>query len=449
MSNSYSFEVINIKGKAYIRTYGCQQNFADSEKICGILTLLGYTIVYNDDDVDLMIFNTCAIRENAKDRIFGNIGALKHKKLKNPKLRIVICGCLTQQRDIAEKVKKTFPFVDLILGTNQLNSLPELLAGLFNGSKHGVILSDEDEPIAENLPVVRDSKYKANISIMYGCDNYCTYCIVPYVRGRERSRSAAKIMEEVKSFYYEGCREFLLLGQNVNSYGKGTDVNFNRLINYIDNIPGDFIINFMTSHPKDLTKELIDTIADSKKISYRLHLPVQSGSDRILEAMNRGYTRREYLELINYAKSRIPGLSLTTDIIVGFPGEDYADFSETISLMKEARFDSAYTFIYSKRPGTKAAELPDYVSEEQKSIWFRELLSVQSKIGEAALNGYVGQTLRIFCTGKGRSDEKLLTGKSRNGFIVDFPGNDEKIGSFVNIKIIRALNWALIGEEIK
>ena len=411
---------------------------------------MGYIIADDIDNADLIIFNTCAVRENAHDRVFGNVGALKHKKAKNKDLKIIISGCLTQQRDVAEKLKKTFPFIDLVIGTNQLNSLSALL----EQNSRGVVIGDAGEEIAEDIPTIRDSKYKANISIMYGCDNYCTYCIVPYVRGRERSRPASAIIKELKDFYSDGCREFLLLGQNVNSYGKTNGESFSELLKMIDVIDGEFIVNFMTSHPKDCTKELIDTIANSTKISRHLHLPVQSGSNRILKLMNRGYTREQYIELCEYAKEQISGLSLTTDIIVGFPGEEYDDFKETLALMEQLKFDSAYTFIYSKRPGTKAATFPDYISDEQKGIWFRELLDVQSKIGDAALKKYIGKTVRVFCSENGRSNSNLLSGKSSNNLIVDFAradkacANEEKIGKFANVKVTSALKWALIGEEI-
>ena len=431
---------------ACTHSYGCQQNVSDGEKINGMLAQMGFDFTDDPEKADLVLYNTCAVRENAENRVFGNVGALKHCKERNPDMIIAVCGCMVQQEQVAERFRQKYPFVDMVFGTHVLHRFPELLYTIYEKGKRIFCLPQSDGVIAEHLPVKRDSKIKASVPIMYGCNNFCTYCIVPFVRGRERSREPNEIISEVKGLIESGYKEILLLGQNVNSYGTGTEVGFAELLRRLDNLDGEFRISFMTSHPKDCTHELIDVIADSRHISWHLHLPVQCGSDRILKLMNRHYDIAHYRELVEYARGRIAGLQLTTDIIVGFPGETYEDFTETLNLMKEVRFDSAFTFIYSKRTGTKAAEMDDPVSEEEKGRWFRELLEVQGKSGEEAYKSYVGQTLRVLCEGRGRTDEKMLTGKSRQNIIVDFNGNDSLIGQFVDVKITKALNWALLGE---
>ena len=431
---------------ACTHSYGCQQNVSDGEKINGMLAQMGFDFTDDPEKADLVLYNTCAVRENAENRVFGNVGALKHCKERNHDMIIAVCGCMVQQEQVAERFRQKYPFVDMVFGTHVLHRFPELLYTIYEKGKRIFCLPQSDGVIAEHLPVKRDSKIKASVPIMYGCNNFCTYCIVPFVRGRERSREPNEIISEVKGLIDSGYKEILLLGQNVNSYGKGTEVGFAELLRRLDSLDGEFRISFMTSHPKDCTHELIDVIADSRHISWHLHLPVQCGSDRILKLMNRHYDIAHYRELVEYARSRIAGLQLTTDIIVGFPGETYEDFTETLNLMKEVRFDSAFTFIYSKRTGTKAAEMDDPVSEEEKGRWFRELLEVQGKSGEEAYSSYVGQTLRVLCEGRGRTDEKMLTGKSRQNIIVDFNGNDSLIGQFVDVKITKALNWALLGE---
>lgn len=431
---------------AYTHSYGCQQNVSDGEKINGMLAQMGYGFTDNPDEADLVLYNTCAVRENAENRVFGNVGALKHCKERNPNMIIAVCGCMVQQKQIAERFKQRYPFVDMVFGTHVLHRFPELLYSVFEKGKRIFCLPESDGVIAENLPVKRDSKIKASVPIMYGCNNFCTYCIVPFVRGRERSRAPEEIISEVTELVKSGYKEILLLGQNVNSYGKGTEVGFSELLRRLDSIDGEYKISFMTSHPKDCTHELIDVIADSRHISWHLHLPVQCGSDRVLKLMNRHYDTAHYRELVEYARKRIPELQLTTDIIVGFPGETYEDFTQTLDLMREVRFDSAFTFIYSKREGTKAAEMDDPISEEEKGKWFRELLDVQGKSGEDAYKAYIGKTLRVLCEGRGRTDEKLLTGKSRQNIIVDFNGDDSLIGQFVDVKITKALNWALLGD---
>ncbi len=368
--------------KAFIHTYGCQGNVADSEHIKGMLVEMGYELCEKVDDADLILYNTCAIREHAEDRVFGNVGALKKLKSEKPHLLIALCGCMMQQAHIAEKIKKSYPFVSLVFGTHVVHKLPELISKTLTGGKRVFCIDESDGVIAEGLPYSRDSGENAWISIMYGCNNFCSYCIVPHVRGRERSRKPEVILEEARQLISEGYKKITLLGQNVNSYGKGCDFNMNfaELIRRLDEIDGDFCFDFMTSHPRDCSFELIDVLSESKHFCGHLHLPVQSGNNRILKEMNRHYTREHYLELVNYAKEKIPGLDLTTDIIVGFPGETYEEFLDTVSLVKEVEYGSMFTFIYSARKGTPAAVMPDPFSKEEKTKWIMELLRVQEEI---------------------------------------------------------------------
>ncbi len=368
--------------KAFIHTYGCQGNVADSEHIKGMLVEMGYELCEKVEDADLILYNTCAIREHAEDRVFGNVGALKKLKSEKPHLIIALCGCMMQQSHIAEKIKKSYPFVSLVFGTHVVHKLPELLSKTLEGKKRVFCIDESDGVIAEGLPYSRDSGENAWISIMYGCNNFCSYCIVPHVRGRERSRNPEVILAEAKQLIGEGYKKITLLGQNVNSYGKGCDfnVNFAELIRRIDEIEGDYTFDFMTSHPRDCSFELIDVLSESKHFCGHLHLPVQSGNNRILKEMNRHYTREHYLELVNYAKKKIPNVDLTTDIIVGFPGETYEEFLDTVSLVKEVEYGSMFTFIYSARKGTPAAEMPDPFTKEEKTKWFMELLKVQEEI---------------------------------------------------------------------
>lgn len=440
--------VFEKKPLAFVHSYGCQQNVSDGEKIKGMLREMGYALTDEQEKADFILFNTCAVRENAEERVFGNVGALKNLKRKNPALIVAICGCMVQQEPVAKRLQKTFPFVDIIFGTHVLHTFPQLLFSALAGGGRVLDITGSDGVIAEGLPVSRDNSFKASVPIMYGCNNFCTYCVVPLVRGRERSRKPEDILCEVEGLLESGYREITLLGQNVNSYGKGTDVDFPELLRRIDALEGEFRLCFMTSHPRDCTRELIDAIADSRHVSHRLHLPVQCGSDRVLKLMNRHYTRAQYLELVSYARTKIHDLSLTTDIIVGFPGETRADFEETMSLLREVRFDSAFTFIYSPRLGTKAAEMEDPVSAEEKGRWFRELLKVQSECGGKSYEPYVGQTLRVLCDGRGRTSDEYFTGKSRQDIIVDFDGDEGLIGSFADVKIEKALPWALIGKRV-
>ncbi len=372
--------------QAFIHTYGCQGNVADSEHIKGMLIEMGYALTDEIESADFILYNTCAIREHAEDRVFGNVGAIKKLKKDNPELIIALCGCMMQQSHIADKIKNSYPFVNLVFGTHVTHKLPELMFRLLTGKKRVFCIEESDGVIAEGLPSSRDSGENAWLPIMYGCNNFCSYCIVPHVRGRERSREPDVVIDEAKQLIAEGYKKITLLGQNVNSYGKGCDFNvqFPELVRRLDALEGDFEFDFMTSHPRDCSFELIDVLAESKHFCGHLHLPVQSGNDRVLKEMNRHYDRKRYLELVNYAKERIPGVDLTTDIIVGFPGETYEEFLDTVSLVKEVEYGSMFTFIYSPRKGTPAAEMPDPISKAEKTKWFMELLKVQEDIATKA-----------------------------------------------------------------
>ncbi len=368
--------------KAFVHTYGCQGNVADSEQIKGMLVEMGYELTDYVEDADFILYNTCAIREHAEDRVFGNVGAIKKLKKSNPDLIIALCGCMMQQQHIADKIKASYPFVNLVFGTHVTHRLPELVYSVFKNKKRVFCIEESDGVIAEGLPKSKDSGENAWLPIMYGCNNFCSYCIVPHVRGRERSRKPQDIICEANELINEGYKKITLLGQNVNSYGKNCDFNcsFSDLIKEIDKIEGDFTFDFMTSHPRDCSFELIDVLSECKHFCGHLHLPVQSGNNRILKEMNRHYTREKYLSLVNYAKEKIPDVDLTTDIIVGFPGETYEEFLDTVSLVKEVRYGSMFTFIYSARKGTPAASMPDPFTKEEKSKWFTELLKVQEEI---------------------------------------------------------------------
>ncbi len=442
--------LLNAKNKvplAFVKTYGCQQNVSDGEKIKGILSLIGYEFTNIEEDADLIIFNTCAIREHAEDRVFGNIGALKYIKKKYPSTIIAMCGCMMEQKHIEDKIKTSFPFVDLVFGTNRLHKLPELLYTVVNSKSRVFECGLDDNKIIEGIPIRRDKRFKAWLPIMYGCDNFCSYCIVPYVRGRERSRRPEDILDEATKIINNGYKDITLLGQNVNSYGKNLDedINFAQLLNRIDSIPGDYRIRFMTSHPKDATKELIDTISESEHICHHLHLPFQSGSNKILRLMNRKYTVDKYLNIINYAKSKMPDVSITSDIIVGFPGETYDDFCKTIELVEEVRFTSLFTFIYSPRIGTPAAEMNDPIPYEKKVKWFQELLKVQEGIAARNCRDMVGKTYRVLVE---ESKGNKLMSRTGGNVIVEFEGASDLVGSFKNVKITEARNWILKGQMI-
>lgn len=440
------------KPKACVITYGCQQNVADSEKIKGMLELMGYDFTENRLEAKLIVFNTCAVREHAEDRVFGNVGALKTYKRENPDTVIALCGCMMQQKHIADKIKQSYPFVDLVFGTHVVHCLPELLYRALTGRKRVFEIPDMDGAIAEGVPVKRDNDAKAWLPIMYGCNNFCTYCIVPYVRGRERSREKQDIINEFKQLVSEGYKEITLLGQNVNSYGKDLIpyVSFAELLRELNDLDGDFRIRFMTSHPKDCTRELIETMASCDKVAQHLHLPFQSGSNRVLKAMNRHYTREQYLELINYAKELMGDeLSITSDIIVGFPGETYDEFKETLSLVEEVKATSLFTFIYSARKGTPAAEMPDPIPAEEKSRWFKELTDLQEKISAEQMALHKGKTYKCYVYGKGKLNDNYVAARNDGNLIIEFEGDESLIGTFQNIKVVEPLTFVMRGELVK
>ena len=437
------------KPLACVVTYGCQQNVADSEHIKGMLNEMGYGFTENRTEAKLIIFNTCAVREHAEDRVFGNVGMLKSYKRENSDVIIACCGCMMQQKHIADKIKQSFPFVDLVFGTHVVYRLPELLFNALTKKKRVFELPDMDGAIAEGVPVLRDNDRKAWIPIMYGCNNFCSYCIVPYVRGRERSREAADVIAEAKELIESGYKEITLLGQNVNSYGKdlSPSVTFAQLLKSINELDGDFRIRFMTSHPRDCTKELIETMASCDKIAKHLHLPFQSGNNRVLKAMNRHYNTEKYLELINYAKELMgDALSITSDIIVGFPGETYEEFKDTLSLVEEVKFTSLFTFIYSPRKGTPAAEMEDPVAASEKGRWFRELTDLQEKISAENMKKYAEKTFKCFVYGKGKLGDNYIAARTDGNLIIEFEGDENLIGTFQNIKVTKPLTYVLKGE---
>ena len=431
---------------AYIETYGCQQNEADSERLRGILSQSGYTMIDSAENADVVVMNTCAIREHAEQRVFGNLGALTHTKRRHPRQRIFLCGCMAGQEHVVERIKKSYPHVDGVFSTHHLWQFAEILYTVLSTGKRTFYVQDEPGSIAEGLPQLRDHTLKAWVSIMYGCNNFCTYCIVPYVRGRERSRKSEDILQECRKLIESGTKEITLLGQNVNSYGKDLDENidFSDLLKKIAEIPGDFLIRFMTSHPRDAGKKLFDTMAASPKIAKQLHLPFQSGSSKVLKAMNRHYDRQQYLELIDYAKSVMPDLVLTSDVIVGFPGETEEDFEQTISLIKQVNYDALFTFIFSPRKGTPASTMEDPTPKEEKNRRFDRLCAVQNSISEQIHQKYLGKTMRCLIDG---TDQDNLTARTEGGRLVRIPCNDHTlIGSFADIKITASTTWSLVGE---
>ena len=432
--------------KAFVHTYGCQGNVADGERLKGMLEQIGYVMTDSVEEADLVLYNTCAIREHAEDRVFGNVGALKNIKAAKKDMKILLCGCMMQQERIAKKIRTSYPFVDIVFGTHVIHKLPEFLYRSLSAGKKIYELPDVDGVIVEDMPLHRDSDFKAWIPIMYGCNNFCTYCIVPYVRGRERSRDPEIIIAEAKELVANGYKEITLLGQNVNSYGKYPDYgcNFSQLLRELNAIEGDFIIRFMTSHPKDCTHELLETMAECKKVAKHLHLPFQSGSNRVLDAMNRRYTREKYLGLLEYAYSLMPDLSVTSDVIVGFPGETYEEFCETVTLVQEANFTSMFTFIFSSREGTKAATMSDPVSREEKGKWFKELLDAQEKIAAERTASMVGKTYKVLC--ESISKGGLIEGRTEGNIIIEFPADKSVIGSFREVKVTESLTWILRGE---
>lgn len=431
-------------GSYHIVTYGCQMNAHDSETLSGMLDRMGMEEARDRRDADLVIFNTCCVRENAERRALGNVIWLKQLKKEKPRLLIAVCGCMIQQPHMADRILKQYPFIDLAFGTHNLYQFPTLLKDLLEKKQRVISVSREEDLIAEGLPVKRLNDYKAYITIMYGCDNFCTYCVVPYVRGRERSRRMDDILREAESLQKSGVQEIMLLGQNVNSYGDGRD--FPKLLKALDSI-GIPRIRFMTSHPKDLSDELIDVMASGKHICNHLHLPVQSGSDDILKAMNRGYTRERYLERVLALRGAVPDIGITTDFIVGFPGETDAQFMESVSLVREIGYDSAFTFVYSPRIGTAASKMKDQVPADVSAARIQTLIKAVERSTERVHGSLVGQTEEVLVEGVSKRSKAMVSGKGRRNITLTFAGEPSDIGKLIRVKIISAAANTLRGEK--
>ena len=442
------FSARQVHPVACVDTFGCQQNVADGERLMGMLEACGFTFTQEPGQADLVILNTCAVREHAEQRVFGNLGMLTHTKKNNPDQVIVLCGCMAQEPRVSQRVKESYRHVDLVFGPQALWRFPELLYRVYEQRRRVFSVEEEDGSIAEGIPVVRERGVKAWVSVMYGCNNFCSYCIVPYVRGRERSRRPEAVVAEVRELVESGYKDITLLGQNVNSYNGGDGYDFADLLAEIDRIPGDYRIRFMSSHPKDATHKLFDTMARCTHVAKQLHLPVQSGSDRVLREMNRRYTRAQYLELVNYARSVMPGLVITSDIIIGFPGETEEEAMETVSLVDEVGYDALFTFIYSPRPGTKAAQMPDPVSRAEKQKWFDKLLEVQNARSAALHAAYVGKTVRVLCDGESDDADYPIAARTDGNRLVRLKGDASLIGRFVDVRITKSNTWALYGEPV-
>lgn len=440
---------------AYIQTFGCQQNVADSEKIAGMCVSMGYKLCNEPADADLIVVNTCAIREHAEKRALSIIGQYKHLKAKKPSLMIVVCGCMVAQEHRRNDIKFRYPYVDFIFGASSLFRLPQLIVERIEKKKRLYCPEENEYLVAEGIPAERESTFKAWVSVMYGCNNFCTYCIVPYVRGRERSRRPEDIISEVRELVKAGYKDITLLGQNVNSYGKdakgdgGEVYDFADLLADIDKIEGDYYIRFMTSHPKDASKKLIDVIASSRHIAHQFHLPMQSGSDEILKRMNRRYDTKKYMETVEYMREKISDITISSDIIVGFPGETEEDFQGTLDMLSRVKFDMVYSFIYSPRKGTPAAEMEEQIDDKIKSERFDRLLALQNEISYEKNQPLKGNVLRVLCDGRSKNNDGVFSGRSEGNKIVLFEGNDLDTGKFLDLKITRADTFALYGEKLK
>jgi tRNA-2-methylthio-N6-dimethylallyladenosine synthase len=437
------------KLKAFIQTFGCQQNEADSEKLAGMAVAMGYEPAGTPDGASLIIVNTCAIRQHAEEKALSVIGQFKHIKSRDPSVLIAVCGCMVSQEHRKSEIKHSYPYVDIVFGTSSIHRLPELVFKRLSGGGRLFCPEESRTCIAENIPVKRESPFHAWVSVMYGCNNFCSYCIVPYVRGRERSRRPQDILKEVRELAASGCKDITLLGQNVNSYGKdlGTGYDFADLIRDISDIEGDFCLRFMTSHPKDATQKLIDVLAASGKAAHHFHLPLQSGSDRILNAMNRHYDREKYLSTVGYMRKMIPDIALTTDIIVGFPGETDEDFEDTLDMLRKVRFDMIFSFIYSPRKGTPAALMENQIPEDVKSRRFARLLEVQNAISAEINEKMLDSVVRVLCDGVSKTDPSVMSGRTEGNKIVFFEGSPDDAGKFINIKIDRTEAFALYGHK--
>ena len=435
---------------AMVDTFGCQQNVADSQHIMGMLEAMGFGFTDDPARAAVVVLNTCAIRDHAEKRVYGTLGALTHTKKADPEQVICLCGCMAQRPEVAEKVRQSYRHVDLVFGPQALWKFPELLYNVYTQRRRVFSVADEHGAIAEGMPVVREGRTRAWVSIMYGCNNFCSYCIVPYVRGRERSRDPEQIIAEVRQLVADGFKEITLLGQNVNSYGKDLDTpcDFADLLTALDAIDGDYLIRFMSSQPKDATHKLFDAMARSRHVARQLHLPVQSGCDRVLKAMNRPYDKAKYLELITYARKVMPELVLTSDVIIGFPGETEAEAMETVALVEQVRFDALFTFIFSPRPGTPAAKMDDPVPREEKQKWFDRLCDTQNRISEELHAAYVGRSLRCLVDGEGDDARWPLTARTAGGRLVHLVGDKSAVGTYHDVKITDSNTWALFGELV-
>lgn len=432
-----------------INTFGCQMNARDSEKLMGILERIGFQET-EDEHADFVLYNTCTVRENANQRVYGRLGVLGSFKKKNPHMMIALCGCMMQEKEVVEKIKKSYRFVDIIFGTHNIFKLAELVCQRLMEQKMVVDIWEGTDSIVEDLPTERKFAFKSGVNIMFGCNNFCSYCIVPYVRGRERSRNPEDILQEIRNLVADGVVEIMLLGQNVNSYGKNLEhpMTFARLLEQIDQIPGLERIRFMTSHPKDLSDELIEVMKHSKKVCNHLHLPLQSGSTEVLRVMNRKYTKEQYLELADKIKTAMPNISLTTDIIVGFPGETEADFQDTLDVVRKVRYDSAFTFIYSKRTGTPAASMEDQISEDVVKDRFDRLLKEVQKISAEVSGKDVHTVQSVLVEGMDDHVEGLVTGRLTNNTIVHFPGDASLIGTIIEVYLEESKGFYYMGRRV-
>ena len=448
----HEFAQTEIRPHTYcVVTYGCQMNAHDSEKLEGMLSEMGMTKAESRETADFVIFNTCCVRDNAQRRALGNVVWLKELKKKRPEMMVAVCGCMMQQPGMGEQILRQYPFVDVAFGTHNLYRFAQLMLQAVRSRRRVVeVVQDDEGSIPEELPVLRSSPYHAYITIMYGCNNFCSYCIVPYVRGRERSRASSRIIEEAKALYADGVKEIMLLGQNVNSYGLDVEgeMSFAQLLAELDKI-GIERIRFMTSHPKDISDELIDVMANSKHICHSLHLPVQHGNNRILQSMNRRYTREKYLERVAAIRSKVPDISLTTDLIVGYPSETEEEFEDICSLVREVGYDSAFTFIYSPRVGTRAADMPDQIPEEVSSRRIQKLIAIQKESTHARYAQYIGQIHSVLVDESSKRDETQMAGKNEYNITVNFPGTAELIGKIVRVKIASAGESTLRGELVE
>ena len=435
---------------AFVHSYGCQQNVNDGERIKGVLVDIGYGLCDKPEDADLILFNTCAVREHAEQRVFGNVGALKGLKEKKHGLMIGLCGCMANQKHVVEKLRKSYPYVDLVFGVDGIDTLPQLIAQKLQKHKRVLMEPAQRPVIVENIPIRRESEFRAWLPIMYGCDNFCTYCIVPYVRGREKSRKPGDILAEFRGLVEAGYKEITLLGQNVNSYGKGLEeqVDFADLLNLLCAVPGDYQIRFMTSHPKDASHKLIDTIAAQPHLCKHLHLPVQCGSDELLKRMNRHYTIGQYMELIEYARKKVPGITFSSDIIVGFPGETEEDFEATLDLIRKVGYMQLFTFIYSKRTGTPAAKMDDPTTHAEKAARMERLLKTQDEFAFAATAAMAGQTVRVLVEAAGRT-AGTVNGRLDNNLVVEFQAPESLIGQWANVHLTGSRAALLLGELLQ